>query len=145
MMTEFTRHWKLLEHPADIRIEVYGKTLEEIFLNAAEAMTSILMGDVERPKELFEKKNVLHSERLEDFLVEWLKEILFFFYAEKFIFGSGHLTFGAGGILEATLVGYSTESVDLRPEGIEIKGVTYHNLLLEKTSDGFVAEIIFDA
>lgn len=144
-MTEFTCHWKLLEHPADIRIEVYGKTLEEIFLNAADAMTSILVGPVVRPKELFEKKLVLQSERLEDLLVEWLKEILFLFYVEKFVFGSGHLTFGTANILDATLVGHDMETVDLRQEGIEIKGVTYHGLLLQKTGDGFVAQIIFDA
>jgi len=37
--------YKILEHKADIKIKIFGKTLEELFKNAALAMAQILKRD----------------------------------------------------------------------------------------------------
>jgi SHS2 domain-containing protein len=143
-MNQHTLPWKLLEHPADIRIEVYGTNLEQIFLNSALAMTSIITGTDGNTEELFGKNLSLKSDSLEDLIVDWLREILFLFNVKRFVFCDASLKIDETNTIEARLFGYFTESSDRFLDGVEIKGITYHGLLLEKTGDGFLARIIFD-
>jgi len=41
------KRWKLLEHTADIRLEVYGATLEDLFINAALGFSNIILPEAE--------------------------------------------------------------------------------------------------
>jgi len=34
--------YKILEHPADIKVQAFGKTKEELFLNAMRGMNAVL-------------------------------------------------------------------------------------------------------
>jgi SHS2 domain-containing protein len=136
--------WKLLDHPADIRIEVYGKSLEELFLNAAEGLSKLLTGSIKVSGSRIEKILVLESDSSDDLLVDWLREILFLFNSERFILRKASLKISEGISLESKLFGsILNQSLELE-DGLEIKGVTYHGLLLEEGSDGFVAQVIFD-
>ncbi len=36
------KKFEILEHPAELRLRIYGKTIEELFINATEAMAQIL-------------------------------------------------------------------------------------------------------
>ncbi|MFH0960798.1 MAG: archease [Pseudomonadota bacterium] len=139
-----TLSWKLLEHPADIRIEVYGKSAEQVFVNSAVAMTSIITGTTEHPPKLSSKKLVLVSDSLQDLLVDWLRELLFLLTVERFVFCDASLKIDETNPIEAIVLGYFVEFPDQFRDGVEIKGVTYHGLLFEKTCDGFVAQVIFD-
>ena len=143
-MNQQTLPWKLLEHPADIRIEVHGKNVEQIFLNSASAMTSIITGTDEHPKKLSVKNLFLQSDFLQDLLVDWLRELLFLFTVERFVFCDASLKIDETNAIEAIVRGYFMEFPDQFRDGVEIKGVTYHGLLFEKTCDGFVAQVIFD-
>ncbi len=136
--------WKLLDHPADIRIEVYGKTLEELFLNAAEGLSQLSTGSIKVSGSQIEKTLALESDSFDDLLVDWLREILFLFNSERFILRKASLKISEGISLESKLFGSILDpSLELE-DGLEIKGVTYHGLLLEEDSDGFVAQVIFD-
>jgi len=76
--------YKILSHTADLRLEVYGKTLEELFMNAAEALARILHERSESTKfsvppeaghslvEVIE----LRSPNISMLLVDFLNEIL---------------------------------------------------------------------
>lgn len=136
--------WKLLDHPADIRIEVYGKTLEELFLNAAEGLSNLLTGSINVSGSQIEKTLALESDSFDDLLVDWLREILFLFSSERFILRKASLKISEGVSLESKLFGSSLNQSRELEDGLEIKGVTYHGLLLEEDSDGFVAQVIFD-
>jgi protein archease len=136
--------WKLLDHPADIRVEVYGKTLEELFLNAAHGLSKLLTGSIKVSDSRIEKILVLESDSSADLLVDWLREILFLFNSERFILRKASLKITEGISLESKLIGSILDpSLELE-DGLEIKGVTYHGLLLEEDSYGFVAQVIFD-
>jgi SHS2 domain-containing protein len=143
-MNQQTLPWKLLEHPSDIRIEVHGKNVEQIFLNSASAMTSIITGTDEHPKKLSVKNLFLQSDFLQDLLVDWLRELLFLFTVERFVFCDASLKIDETNAIEAIVLGYFMEFPDQFRDGVEIKGITYHGLLFEKTRDGFVAQVIFD-
>jgi len=143
-MNQQTLPWKLLEHPADIRIEVHGKNVEQIFLNSASAMTSIITGTYEHLEKLSVKNFFLQSDSLQDLLVDWLRELHFLFTVERFVFCDAFLKIDETNAIEARVQGYFMEFPDQFRDGVEIKGVTYHGLLFEKTCDGFVAQVIFD-
>jgi SHS2 domain-containing protein len=136
--------WKLLDHPADIRIEVYGKSLEELFLNAADGLSKLLTGSIKVSDSQIEKILALESDSFDNLLVDWLREILFLFNSERFILRKASLKISEGISLESKLFGSILDPALQLEDGLEIKGVTYHGLLLEKDSDGFVAQVIFD-
>jgi SHS2 domain-containing protein len=46
--------------------------------------------------------------------------------------------------LESKLFGFILDPSLQLEDGLEIKGVTYHGLLLEEVLEGFVAQVIFD-
>ena len=136
--------WKLLDHPADIRIEVYGKNLEELFLNAADGLGKLLTGSIKVSDSQIEKILALESDSFDDLLVDWLREILFLFNSERFILRKASLKISEGISLESKLFGFILDPSLQLDDGLEIKGVTYHGLLLEEGCDGFVAQVIFD-
>jgi SHS2 domain-containing protein len=136
--------WKLLDHPADIRVEVCGKSLEELFLNAADGLSKLLTGSIKVSGSRIEKILVLESDSFDNLLVDWLREILFLFNSERFILRKASLKISEGISLESKLFGSILDpSLELE-DGLEIKGVTYHSLLLEEDSGGFTAQVIFD-
>ncbi len=79
------KQYEYLEHTADIKFLAYGKTLEEVFENAALAMFNVMIdtGKVsgETAKEIF-----LKSPDLESLLVDWLSELLYLFEVDEIVF-----------------------------------------------------------
>jgi SHS2 domain-containing protein len=133
--------WELLNHTADIRMEVRGKTLEELFLNAADGLMSLLAPDGEAKSDT-ELDVVLGSDNAENLLVDWLREILFYNQTRGFIPVDTEVIELSDYGVKAKLVG----GVKLSGEEpvAEIKGVTYHGLSITKTDAGLMARIVFD-
>ena len=136
--------WRLLHHPADVRIEVTGENPEKLFLNAAKAMTSLLTGPGKSHAPNIQKNVTIKSDLLDILLADWLREILFYFWAENFILSHASLRIEDEYSLEARLSGYKRLGTDELVDGLEIKGVTYHGLTLDKKPEGYIARIIFD-
>jgi len=133
--------WELLDHTADIRLEVRGRTLEELFLNAADGLVSLLAPDAEAESDTA-LDVALDSDNAENLLVDWLREILFYNATRGFVPVQTEIIELSDKLLRAKLVG----GVKLSEEEAvaEIKGVTYHGLLITKTDGGYVARIVFD-
>ncbi|MBI4961930.1 MAG: archease [Desulfomonile tiedjei] len=133
--------WKLLDHTADIRMEVRGKTLEGLFLNAADGLVNLLAPDP-RAETDTELDVVLDSDNAENLLVDWLREILFYNQTRDFIPVQTEVVELSDKLLRAKLVG----GVRLSEEEAvaEIKAVTYHGLSITKNDQGYVARIVFD-
>ena len=51
-----TKKYEILEHPAELRFRIYGKTIEELFSNAAEAMADTLAARDQSDKRKIDKK-----------------------------------------------------------------------------------------
>ena len=133
--------WELLDHTADIRMEVRGTTLEELFLNAADGLVSLLAPDAEAATDT-EIDVVLDSDDAENLLVDWLREILFYNETRDFVPVQTEVMELSNRVMKARLVG----GVKLSGEEpvAEIKGVTYHGLSITKTGRGYTARIVFD-
>ena len=134
--------WIFLDHTADIRMEVHGKTMEELFSNAARGMMSLL---VSRPSGDAETEITVHldSGDYEDLLVDWLREILFQNEVRDFVLLEPCILRLSETGIEARLEGRRFQPGEERPDQ-EIKGVTYHGLSIEETDRGYRARIVFD-
>lgn len=140
------KKYEYLEHTADIKFLAYGDTLEEVFENAALAMFNVII-DTEKVSGETAKEVSLKSPDLESLLVDWLSELLYLFEVDEIVFWK----FRVEEIKEeeewysikalASGEGYYPES---HPFETEIKAVTYNQLKLEKTDEGWRAQVVVD-
>lgn len=126
---------------ADIGIIAYGKSLEELFENAAKAVFNI-MCNIEKviPKE---KKVIEISEEDIDLLfVAWLSSLL----AYKDIYNMMFSKFNVKIENKYRLIGevYGEEVKDYHELKTEVKAITYHNLEIGKREDLWVAKFVVD-
>lgn len=84
----------------------------------------------------------LDASTTEELLVNWLREILFHNQTRGFVTLDVEITELTGTRLAARLVGGVPMS-GLAAQ-LEIKGVTYHGLVVEKTDEGYLARIVLD-
>ncbi|MBW1668393.1 MAG: archease [Deltaproteobacteria bacterium] len=141
-MSKKKQDYILLDHTADLGIKVRGKTLENLFENAAKAMIELTVRGKSEGK-IHSRKIVLSGQDLADLMVQWLGEILYLFEGEKLVATSAKIDKLSPSMLEA-----SVEAVPFDPEFHviinEIKAVTYHQSKVLKKGDHYESTIIFD-
>ena len=132
--------YQILEHKADIKIKIFGKTLEELFKNAALAMAQILKRDPKlriHPNASKEKMKIKSLGR-EILLVDFLNEILARSQINKCLYRVSSFKIQDSSI-EAELISYPVESFDE-----DIKAATYHDLKISQKDGRFEVVILFD-
>jgi len=138
--------YKIIEHTADIGIHVTGKNLKDIFVNSAEGMFKIIIGECQYlNKEDFIYKILLTAENREALLFAWLNELLFLSETQLVIINQFKLIKLTDYYLEAEVRGVKMNRLKHRIEK-EIKAVTYHCLEIrkDKKEDVLTARVIFD-
>lgn len=132
--------YRTLEHTADIRLRIYGKTIRQLFQNAAYALTDSLT-DARRVRSRRFRRIRLRSDSIEHLLVLLLKEILFLFDTRRFLCRRLVIERFGDTILHGRLCGEPAKGHRLKTE---IKAVTYHRLKVEKRRGRWIAEVILD-
>jgi len=132
---------KILNHPADLRIEVSASSLEELFKGAIEGMASLLYQKNSFLKEQcsFKKDINVKSNSLEQLMVDTLNEVLALSDINNAIFPFCEIKEFKDNSLKASLFGVKIERFDL-----EIKAATYYDLKIKKNDKNFSATITFD-
>jgi SHS2 domain-containing protein len=138
--TSNTGAWRYLEHTADVRLEIVGVTLEDLFNNAAAALMDVL--GCASVREETQIPLDLDSDDLEDLFVEWLRELLFQHETKQFVFVRAEYEQLSETALSGRIVG-GFHGPEIQP-ALEVKAITYHGLSVEKTEAGYVARVIFD-
>lgn len=132
-----------IDHPSDIGVEVEALSLEGLFLNAAEAMLSVISekkkaGTDER---WITKRLHLEEESVEELLHSFLTELLWLVMQE----GIFPLTIRVLSVgekeIDAACKGVPIRSQEMRGE---IKAITYHQLGVQKKDGKLFTRIIFD-
>ncbi|MDP2726467.1 MAG: archease [Dehalococcoidia bacterium] len=133
--------FEVIEHTADIGIVAHGASVEDVFVNAARGMFSLMI-DLDLIRESKSRDIAVHAPDLELLLAEWLSELLFLFEVEHVLFRRFQVELPAPGQLRGRVWG---EHVDPKRHriGLGIKAVTHHMLQIVK-EDGYRASIIFD-
>jgi len=137
--------YKLLDHTADIRVEVWGKTRKELFGNAVAAMFDVMVDwpSEEKIKPLEEKTVKITGNNLEDTLINFLREALYLFNGKGWLIKSCEPVELTGRSIVARLQGepYNRQKNPLKTE---IKAVTYHGLIINKSKKFWQAKVVFD-
>jgi len=139
--TRNRKDWRVLNHTADLRLEVRGECTEELFLNAAKALRVVLVGEAEINAS---ESRVLRFEapNLEELLVEWLRELLFEHQVHGNIFIAAEIIYFSDTSLGASVSFGNAPGGN--PMQFEIKGITYHKLRILRRDRGYIVRIIFD-
>lgn len=132
--------FRFLEHPADIRFECCGKTAQELFESAAQALYAVALRS-HRYAEEISRDILLQADGWEDLLIRWLQELIYLldterFVATRFAFKKIHDTG-----LHVHASGYLCQPCERERE---VKAATYHGLQLARDGDGLRAELVLD-
>lgn len=129
--------YRFLAHPSDIKIAAYGHDLPETFINAARGMMAYIYGKNQTTIEQTEQIEIT-AENLESLLVNWLAKILTLSAINHHIYIDFSIQkFNTNKII-ATIRSGKAKADN------EIKAVTYHELELKSTKDGWSTTVVYD-
>ncbi len=135
-----------IEHTADVGIIAYGETLETLFENAAYGMLYISYGNLSIDSNLSLKIELEEPDEY-TLLVTWLSEINYLTIGNDFMIHKiSHINITHSEKiwkLEAVIKGTQAANF-LDFFNTEIKAVTYHQLKIKETKNGFECQVIFD-
>ncbi|MFQ5942827.1 MAG: archease [Anaerolineales bacterium] len=126
-----------IEHTADWALKVRGHTLPELFVNAARGMmdlagvTAIEGGGPQQQIDL-------QANDKESLLVDWLHELLLSMELNEIAFGEIDLS------IDDLKLHAMVEAAPIKSLEKPIKAVTYNELKIEGSPQGFEATIVFD-
>jgi SHS2 domain-containing protein len=127
---------------ADLGIEAWGETLEEVFIQAALGLAA-LMTDLTESGNTVNRILLIEAPSIPDLLVKFLNEIIYLEEVEGFIlYDIPELSIGDTG-LEATLSGMTFDP-SRHTINAHIKAATYHGLTIDETPGEVRVRVIFD-
>ena len=140
--------YETFEHTADLGLRVRAPDLDTLFVEAARALFSAIVEELDTVEPQQQVNLRLENEDLELLLFDWLNELLYKFDTEHLLFGRFQVETrpleGRSGLLLKGVA--SGEPLDRTRHALshEVKAITYHGLRVEQTADGWLAEIIVD-
>lgn len=132
--------YRYIDHTADLGIDVSGTSFEDLLVTIAR---SIFETQIAGSFEKKESKTIeCTGDSLEDLLVDWCRELLYHFQVHGFIpvtymIKRNDLHISAQ--VDGDIYDHIRHSIKT-----DIKNVTYHNLSIEKTAQGYRTIVIFD-
>lgn len=135
------QRYEELSHTADISVRVYGRTLNELYENAAYAMFQLISGRaLERVPADTEETLTVESFDPESLMVDWLTGLLLWFEANRKMITRTQVERITDNELRAR---FRAGTAPFEPYE-DIKAVTYHDLSIEQVNDTWQATIVFD-
>lgn len=129
---------------ADAAFEATGRTLEELFSDAAIA-TFEVMADTNTVKHNLIREIELENESVDGLLIDWLSELVFLKDTENILFSVFDVNIRKNDdyILKAAAKG---EKIDREKHSLrsDVKAVTYHMFEVTKKGDNWTARVVLD-
>jgi SHS2 domain-containing protein len=136
------KRYETFDHTADIGIRAFGRTPEEVFIHAAEALFNVLT-DLGSIRGQLTREVEVRGSDLEDLLVRWLGELLYLCEGEGYLFREFSIVQLTPTSLKAAARGERFDPA--RHEfKTEIKAVTYHQVEVSQKGETWVGKVIFD-
>lgn len=130
------------DHTADLGLRVRAPNLNSLFTDAAVGLFAMMTDDLPAVRQAVSVPfNIAGTDR--DYLLfDWLRELLLYADEHRVLFARFEVEVTESG-LTATARG---EPLDPARHQLarEVKAITYHELKVERTADGWLAEVIVD-
>ena len=134
--------YEVFEHTADVGLRVAAPDLNTLFAEAGRGLFSLIVDNIDevRPSETCAWE--VAGTDLDYLYFDWLNKLLYHFETTHILFSVFSVAVGPTG-LTATGRG---EPLDRSRHALshEVKAVTYHQLEVIQTPDGWLAEVILD-
>ena len=131
------KKYEFLEHPGDIKIRSFGRSLPELFINTALGMMNFLYGEQSVPL-THSEQITLQAEDLESLLVDWLSEILWLSDTHHRVYTDYKIIELNENKIVADINSGPAKAKD------DIKAVTYHELSISKVNSEWTATVVYD-
>ena len=132
----------MIDHTADVGMDVFGKDLERLFSNAAVAMFHQITV-VEALKGDHRERISVKGLDLPDLMINWLRELLYLWAGEARLIQAAEIVSLSSTGLVAD-IRFDTYTPTRHTIKGEIKAVTYHQVAVQSVPGGWQARIIFD-
>ncbi len=134
--------YEVFEHTADVGLHVFGQTLPELFVHAAQGMESLMVAP-EQVRPVVNREIMVSGHDTLSLMIAWLNELIFLFDTEYLLFS----TFTVDALNATHLVAHAIgEAYDAQRHELSsaIKAVTWHEAAIVPTDGGYKASLIFD-
>ena len=136
------RTFSMASHTADVAVDVYGRDVPELLVNAAHALNSIAFAQLDiRPG--MERTFSLESVDDDTLLIDWLNELIYLLDAEQAVFGTFQVLHHSPGRARIRCSGETLDPARHRLAR-EVKAATYHGAHIRTDARGYTARVIFD-
>jgi len=136
------KKYKLIDHTADFGIHVFGCGPHDLFTNAAYALFDMLT-DIKALKGQHKKRISISAKDWPALMVNWLRELLSLWNGNDLLVKKTNILSLSENKLSAIIYydHYDSARHDIK---LEIKAVTYHQIMVSSGTSGWKAGVIFD-
>lgn len=132
--------YKFLEHTADVKFQVFGKSVERVFENSALALKEVICGKI-NVKGNKEKSIKIQNKNFESLLYNFLEEILFLLDAEDFLIRRVKKIKIKDFELTAVFIGDKASRYGFTNP---VKAVTYNEMFVKQKGNEWIAQVVVD-
>lgn len=136
------KSYTLIDHTADMGIEVTASSKEELFKLAGEAFCDVVC-DLPSIAKRVARHLTIKKNSIAELMQAFLSELLYLFDTEHILYSGVEVSRVTSHELEVILTG---EMIDSKKHQVKtgIKAVTHHQLTVEKRGTKWHARVIFD-
>jgi len=134
--------YEVFEHTADLGLRVKAASLNDLMADAATGLFSMIVVNLDDVKPVVTKTYRIAGNQPDYLLFDWLTELLYTFDTERLVLADFKVHVDESGLV-GTCRG---EPIDSKKHDLdhEVKAITYHQLKVNETEAGWLAELIVD-
>lgn len=134
--------YEVFDHTADLGLRIRAADLNSLFAESGRAFFSLIVSNLDDVRPQQQVAFQVRAAELDYLWLDWLNELLFIYESERLVLSDFEVRVDRRG-LDAVVRG---EKVDMQRHQLdhEVKAITYHDLRVEQTADGWEAEVIVD-
>jgi len=134
--------YETFDHTADVGLRVVAPTLSELFAEAGQGFSSLIVANLADVRPVEERRIQVAGTEADYLFFDWLNELVYLLDHEHLVFSEFEVTLDDAG-LTAICRGERLDRTRHQLEH-EVKAITYHDLKVEQTEHGWLAEVILD-
>jgi len=131
---------------ADIAFEATARDLAELFRDAADATTNVMVDNIDAIQPRETRQIELSNDKLDMLLFDLLQEVIFLKDAERLLLRIRHVQVAAKDqihFVKATAEGEPLDA-ERHHQRADVKAVTLHDFCVEQTQSGWKARVLLD-
>ncbi|PYK10260.1 MAG: archease [Verrucomicrobia bacterium] len=131
---------------ADIAFEATGRDLPELFTDAADATTNVMIDNLDAIEPRETRQIELSNDKIDMLLFDFLQELIYLKDAERLLLRvrDAQIDKKEGKYFLKTEAAGETLDAARHHQRADVKAVTLHNFAVEKENDGWKATVLLD-